>query len=221
MSKHSIPPLNALRAFDAAGRHLNFRVAAEELNVTQGAVAQQVRALEKHLGVVLFERRPKGVALTQVGHEYHTNIAGAFDQMRQATAKVRPSPQKVIISVTPTFASKWLIPHLPSFSARHPDVDLRVLATEHMSSFASDGIDLAVRQAPPPFGATLEAWPLFRSEAVAVVVPQLAQESLTTLPKLHDTHDLWPEFCHTLGLDTPDDRVSGLHDGLKAERLEA
>ena len=86
---------------------------------------------------------------------------------------MRQSPHKVIISITPTFASKWLIPHLPSFSAQHPDIDLRILATEHMSSFAADGLDLAVRQAPPPFGATLEAWPLFRSEAIAVAAPHV------------------------------------------------
>ena len=206
MPNTSLPPLNALRAFDAAGRHLNFRRAAEELRVTQGAVAQHVRALEIHLDVTLFERRPKGVALTQVGHEYHANIAGAFDALRQATDQVRPSPQKVIISVTPTFASKWLIPHLPNFSAQHPDIDLRVLATEHMSSFAADGIDLAVRQGSPPFGATLEAWPLFRSEAIAVAAPQFAQDHLVDLPKLHDTHDLWPEFYRVLGHDMPDDR---------------
>ncbi|MEM7597144.1 MAG: LysR substrate-binding domain-containing protein [Pseudomonadota bacterium] len=201
-----LPPLNALRAFDAAGRHLNFRLAATELRVTQGAVAQHVRALEKHLGVTLFERRPKGVALTQMGHEYHANIAHAFDLMRKATAQVRPLPQKVIISVTPTFASKWLIPHLPAFSARHPDVDLRVLATEQMSSFASDGIDLAVRQTAPPFGASLQAWPLFASEVIAVAAPDLANKGLEAAPKLHDTHDLWPAFWRALGRDGAEDR---------------
>ncbi|MEM9239932.1 MAG: LysR substrate-binding domain-containing protein [Pseudomonadota bacterium] len=129
-----------------------------------------------------------------------------LNALRQATDQVRQSPHKVIISVTPTFASKWLIPHLPSFSAQHPDIDLRILATVHMSSFAEDGIDLAVRQAPPPFGATLEAWPLFRSEAIAVAAPQLAQDHLTDLPKLHHTHDLWPEYCRAIGHDMPDDR---------------
>lgn len=206
MPNHTIPPLNALRAFEASGRHLNFRRAAEELHVTQGAVAQHVRALEKHLRVTLFERRPKGVALTQVGHEYHANIAGAFDQMRKATAQVRPLPQKVIISVTPTFASKWLIPHLPTFSARHPDLDLRILATEQMSRFASDGIDLAVRQTSPPFGASLEAWRLFPSEVIAVATPELAARGLDAAPKLHETHDLWPAFWRALGQDAPDDR---------------
>ncbi|MEL6434128.1 MAG: LysR substrate-binding domain-containing protein [Pseudomonadota bacterium] len=96
-----------------------------------------------------------------------------LNALRQATDQVRPSPHKLIISVTPTFASKWLIPHLPSFSAQHPDIDLRVLATEHMSSFAADGIYLAVRQGSPPFGATLETWPLFRSEAIAVAAPHV------------------------------------------------
>ncbi len=195
-----LPPLNALRAFDAAGRHLNFRLAAEELDVTQGAVAQHVRALEKQLGVALFERRPRGVSLTQIGHEYHANVAAAFDQLRKATGQVRPAPQKVIISVTPTFASKWLIPHLPGFSVRHPDVDLRVLATEQISSFQADGIDLAVRQTSPPFGASLQAWRLFPSEVIAVASPDVAQSAeLHALPKLHDTHDLWPGFLDESG----------------------
>ncbi|MEL7254710.1 MAG: LysR substrate-binding domain-containing protein [Pseudomonadota bacterium] len=206
MSKPSLPPLNALRAFDAAGRHLNFRLAAEELRVTQGAVAQHVRALEKHLGVTLFDRLPKGLALTQVGHEYHANIAASFDQMRKATAQVRPMPQKVIISVTPTFAAKWLIPHLPAFSVRHPNVDLRVLATEQMSSFASDGIDLAVRQTTPPFGASLQAWRLFPSEVIAVTAPEQADRPISHAPKLHDTHDLWPAFFKAFGEEAPNDR---------------
>lgn len=174
--------------------------------MTQGAVAQHVRALEKHLGVTLFDRLPKGLALTQVGHEYHANIAASFDQMRKATAQVRPLPQKVIISVTPTFAAKWLIPHLPAFSARHPDIDLRVLATEQMSSFAADGIDLAVRQTTPPFGASLQAWRLFPSEVIAVTAPEHADLGLQSAPKLHDTHDLWPAFCRALGEEAPTDR---------------
>lgn len=207
MAKPATPPLNALRAFDAAGRHLNFRLAAEELSVTQGAVAQQISALEKQLGVMLFERGPKGVSLTPVGHEYHVNVAGAFDQLRTATAQLRPLPQKVIISVTPTFAAKWLIPHLPAFSARHPDLDLRVLATERMSGFRTDGIDLAIRQTAPPFGATLEAWRLFPSEVIAVAAPGVMDgQTLEDAPKLHDTHDLWPAFLRALKVTASDDR---------------
>lgn len=113
-----LPPLNGLRAFDVAGRHLNFRSAADELGVTQGAVAQQVRQLEAHLEMPLFERLPKGLAFTPAGRGFHTRIAAAFEDLRAATETLRPEPGKVLVSVTPTFAAKWLIPNLPDFVQR-------------------------------------------------------------------------------------------------------
>ena len=197
-----LPPLNGLRAFEAAGRRLNFRAAAEELGVTQGAVAQQVRGLEDNLGLKLFERLPKGLAFTSAGRAYHAEIAAAFGLLHRATETLRPAPKRVTISVTPTFASKWLIPRLPDFADRHPEIDLRILATEGLSSFEADGIDLAIRQARAPFGASLDARLLFRHEVIAVCAPglvagrdlPLSPDELTKLPPLHDTHDLWPRF---------------------------
>lgn len=203
-----IPPLNGLRAFDVAGRHLNFRSAADEMGVTQGAVAQQVRQLESQLGMPLFERLPKGLAFTPSGRSYHARVANAFEELRAATETLRPEPGKVLVSVTPTFAAKWLIPNLPDFSATHPEIDLRILATEKVSSFHSDGIDLAVRQGRPPFGAALDAIRLFRQEIIAVAAPTLVAghrlpldpDSLSELPKLHDSHDLWPAFLKQLNM---------------------
>lgn len=207
MSK--IPPLNGLRAFDVAGRFLNFRAAADELGVTQGAVAQHVRQLEAHLGVPLFDRRPKGLAFTSAGRSYHVNVAAAFDALRNATDQLKPELGKVLVSVTPTFAAKWLIPNLPDFSAKHPDIDLRILATEKVSSFHGDGIDLAVRQGKPPFGASLDAHLLFRQEVIAVVAPSLvvghtlpaSPQVISTMPKLHDSHNLWPKFLGLLDIE--------------------
>lgn len=203
-----LPPLNGLRAFDAAGRCLSFRAAADELGVTQGAVAQQVRQLEAHLGVTLFDRLPKGLALTITGRSYHVQVADAFADLRAATARLKPEPGKVLISVTPTFAAKWLIPNLPDFASKHPDIDLRILATEKLSSFHSDGIDLAIRQGEPPFGAAINATRLFRQDLIAVAAPSLvgtqklplSLDVLSGLPKIHDTHNLWPKFCATLGM---------------------
>ncbi len=204
-----LPPLNGLRAFDVAGRRLSFRAAADEMGVTQGAVAQQVRNLEAHLGVTLFDRLPKGLALTPMGRSYHNQIAGAFEELRAATAQLKPNPGKVLISVTPTFASKWLIPNLPDFAAAHPDIDLRILATEKVSSFHSDGIDLAVRQGKPPFGSALRATRLFMQDVIAVAAPALVvpvshqsvPEILSQLPKIHDTHALWPRVLAKIGAD--------------------
>ncbi|MEM6275931.1 MAG: LysR substrate-binding domain-containing protein, partial [Pseudomonadota bacterium] len=203
-----LPPLNGLRAFDAAGRRLSFRAAADELGVTQGAVAQQVRQLEAHLDVVLFERVPKGLAFTSVGRSYHNRIAGIFADLRSATTELKPEPNKVVISVTPTFAAKWLIPNLPDFTAAHPNTDLRIMATEKVSSFHSEGIDLAVRQGSPPFGASLDVTLLFSQSLIAVAAPKfggkgntpLDPETLAKQPKIHDAHDQWPSYLAHLGL---------------------
>ncbi|MEM8794019.1 MAG: LysR substrate-binding domain-containing protein [Pseudomonadota bacterium] len=204
-----LPPLNALRAFDVSGRRLSFRAAADELGVTQGAVAQQVRLLEAHLGISLFQRLPKGLALTHAGRTYHARVEKAFSELVTATTQLVPEPAKVLISVTPTFASKWLIPNLPDFSEKHPEIDLRILATERVSSFHSDGIDLAVRQGAPPFGATLSATLLFRQHVIAVAAPGLVPaielpirpDALARLPKIHDTHNLWPKVLSEAGID--------------------
>jgi LysR family glycine cleavage system transcriptional activator len=201
-----LPPLNALRAFEVAGRHLNFCAAADELGLTQGAVAQHVRALEGHLALKLFTRLPKGLAFTTIGRGYHARVAAAFADLQQATQVLRPEPDTVLISVTPSFAAKWLIPALPAFSAQHPEIDLRIMATEKISGFRGDGIDLAVRQTRPPFGAALDAVCLFRQKIIAVASPHLLQglslpagaEALSRLPKLHDAHDLWPAFLQNM-----------------------
>lgn len=213
------PPLNALRAFDVAGRHLNFRAAAEEMRVTQGAVAQQVRALEAHLGLALFDRLPKGLAFTAAGRRYHARVAAAFAELRTATNALRPEPDKVVVSVTPTFAAKWLIPNLPDFAAKHPTIDLQVLATEKISSFHSDGIDLAIRQGQPPSGAALNVVRLFRQEIIAVCAPSLVEgavlplcaDQLSRLPKLHDAHDLWLTFLKLLDIEDRSGRGTRLN----------
>ncbi len=222
-----LPPLNALRAFDLAGRHLNFRAAADEMGLTQGAVAQQVRLLEAHLALKLFERLPKGLAFTSAGRGYHARVAAAFADLQEATQVLRPEPDKVLISVTPTFAAKWLIPNLPAFSALHPDIDLRIMATEKVSSFHSDSIDLAVRQARPPFGAALDAVCLFRQAIIAVASPHLLQglrlpidaATLSRLPKLHDAHDLWPAFLQKR--QAQDDSGRGLRLSQTALAIDA
>ncbi len=202
MNTRRLPPLNALRAFEAAARTLNFRLAAEELAVTQGAVAQHVRALEADLGVKLFERLPRSLALTAQGRAYAAHLRRAFELVTEATAALRPEPSRLTISVTPTFAAKWLIPRLPQFTAAHPDIELRVLATESLSNFQSDGVDIAVRQARPPFGPGVSAELLFEQEMVAVCNPMLrskpgeplAPAELDRFVLLHDAHDAWPEF---------------------------
>lgn len=197
-----LPSLNGLKAFEAAARHLNFRLAAEELGVTQAAVAQQVRGLEAELGIKLFERLPRTLALTGEGRSYIADVRRAFEIIGRATGSLRPQPVRLTISTTPTFASKWLIPRLQEFTARHPDLDLHILATDRISSFQADGVDLAVRYGRPPFGPGLATELLFEQTIVAVCSPMLLDER--PLPKtteelagftlLHDAHNFWPEF---------------------------
>ncbi len=198
----NLPSLNGLKAFEVAARHLNFRLAAEELGVTQGAVAQQVRGLEAELGMTLFERLPRTLALTGEGRRYIADIRRAFEIIARATVELKPQPVKLTISTTPTFASKWLIPRLPDFTRRHPDLDLHILATDRISSFHTDGVDLAVRYGRPPFGTGLSHQLLFEQEIVAVCSPSLRAElgvpgttaQLAAYPLLHDAHNFWPEF---------------------------
>ena len=139
----ALPSLNALRVLVVA-RHLNFRLAAEELGVTQAAVAQQVRGLEASLGLRLFERLPRGLALTDAGLGYSASIRNALAMIDEATRLLRHT--HLTVSVTPTFASKCRIPRLGAFAERHPDIDLRVLATDRLSHFGTDSVDVAVWQ---------------------------------------------------------------------------
>ncbi len=197
-----LPSLNGLRVFEVVTRHLNFRLAAEELGVTQGAVAQQIRGLEAELGMKLFDRFPRTLGLTEAGRSYVTNIRRAFELISEATETLKPEPLHLTISVTPTFASKWLIPRLPDFTAIHPNIDLRILASDRIANFQTDAVDLAVRYGRPPFGAGLNAELLFDDVIVAVGSPLLVEklglplqnDNFTRYPLLHDAHDFWPQF---------------------------
>jgi len=201
------PPLNALRAFEAAARHLNFRLAADELGVTQGAVAQQVRHLEDVVEVQLFRRLPRGLALTREGLEYFSSVQRALQIIADATDALGQRPTVLAVSTTPSFASKWLIPRLSDFGRLHPDIEVRVIADERLASFRADGVDIAIRLSKPPFPAGLVAELLFPLDIFAVASPKLLDSDspirtpadLAKHVLLHDAHDLWPEFIGKLG----------------------
>ncbi len=199
-----LPPLNALRAFEAAGRHMTFRAAADELGVTQGAVAQHVRSLEARLGVALFERRHRDLAFTDAGRGYHEAVERAFSALEAATGRLQPASREVTISVTPSFAACWLIPNMASLTERHPEVELQIRATERVSSFYSEPVDLAVRQGHGPFGAGLRAELLFHNRLIVVAAPEVAarvREAPDTAVLLQEPHGRWPEYFETvLGL---------------------
>jgi len=145
-----LPPLNALRAFVAAAKALSFTRAADELAVTPAAVSQQVKLLEQQLGVTLFERRARALALTAEGHAVLPGLADGFASIAEALARLEGRTDKgpLTVSVAPSFAAKWLVPRLDRFGAAHPEIDVRVQASHDIVDFAADGVDVAIRYGP-------------------------------------------------------------------------
>jgi LysR family glycine cleavage system transcriptional activator len=142
-----LPPLNALKAFEAAARSESLTRAAEELGVTQGAVSQQVKALEATLGIKLFVRERQRLVITEAGREYLAVVRDALDRIAVGTERLvqRQTSGVLTVSTSPDFAAKWLVHRLGRFAEAHPDVDLRVSATMHHVDFAREEVDLAVR----------------------------------------------------------------------------
>ena len=142
-----LPPLNALKAFEAAARHESFTRAAEELCVTQGAVSHQVKALEAELGLKLFSREPQRLVITEAGSDYLVVVRDALDRIAVGTDRLlqRQKSGVLTVSTSPNFASKWLVHRLGRFAEVHPTIDLRVSATLHHVDFAREDVDVAVR----------------------------------------------------------------------------
>lgn len=142
-----LPPLNSLRAFEAAARHLSFKKAAEELNVTAAAVSQQVKALEDFYGVPLFRRLTRALRLTDAGQSALPALREGFDRLAEAAERLQRAKKGGVltVSVPPSFGAKWLVPRLDRFRAAHPEFELRIDATDALIDFAGDGVDVALR----------------------------------------------------------------------------
>lgn len=140
-------PLNALRAFEASARHRNFTKAAIELNVTQAAVSHQVKALESQLGVVLFERLPRGLMLTQEGESLLPTLRDAFDRIAGSMQRFESGRYREVIKVgaVGTFAVGWLMSRLTRFNERHPSIDIRLSTNNNRVDMAAEGLDLSIR----------------------------------------------------------------------------
>jgi LysR family transcriptional regulator, glycine cleavage system transcriptional activator len=142
-----LPQLNALKAFEAAARHVSFTRAAEELCVTQGAVSHQVKALESELGIKLFNRDRQKLIITDAGRDYLSVVRDAFDRIAMETERLvqRQGSGLLTVSTSPDFAAKWLVHRLGRFAEAHPKIDLRVSGTLHHVDFAREDVDIAVR----------------------------------------------------------------------------
>lgn len=141
-----LPPLNALKAFEAAARHLSFTKAADEMFVTQAAVSHQIKALEDHLGLKLFMRKNRSLLLTEEGQSYFLDIKDIFLQLHEATEKLlaRGAKGALTVSLQPSFAIQWLVPRLKQFNELNPDVDVRIKAVDQDEGSLTDDVDVAI-----------------------------------------------------------------------------
>lgn len=145
--RRPLPPLNALRAFEATARHLSFSKAAEELHVTPAALSHQIRGLEDLLGLKLFHRRARAIELTEPARLIYPGIRTGFETIREAVDRLDRGQQDriLVVSATPGLTAKWLVPRLYRFLARHPGIEPRITASVAYANFASDGVDVGVR----------------------------------------------------------------------------
>lgn len=211
-----LPPLTALRAFDAAARHMSFARAADELNVTPAALSFQIKSLEEHLGKPVFRRLNRAVELTEAGRALAPGCADGFAKLTRAWRSARRSADHRSLTITagPAFTAKWLAPRLFGFAQENPDIELRFSASLRLMDFSREEIDVAIR-----FGqgddAGLFSRPLIREWVTPMMAPALAAgvESpgdLAALPLLHqdDTAFLrppinWATWCSAAGLPAP------------------
>lgn len=185
IARSELPRLDLLRSFEAAARTLSFTLAAKELFLTQSAVSRQIQQIEAGLGVPLFERRHRALALTEAGQVLQRAVVDCLERLRDATARVRAGTQmrQVVVTTTPGFASLWLIPRLARFTADHPLVDVRVSATSEVLDPARARIDVAVRFCRVSDGV---GRPLFEEAVLPVCAPQLARDPARPLRELAD-----------------------------------
>lgn len=190
-----LPPLNALRAFEATARHMSFSRAADELGVTPAALSHQVAGLEAFLGERLFNRNSRSIALTPAGDLLYPGLNAAFGQIRQSVERVMDTGDAkiLVVSAPPGFTAKWLVPRLHRFLAANPELDVRVSASLTLASFSGDGVDVAIRNSAGPFPG-LWSQRLVAIETLPIVSPRLIEkygpletpDDLARFPIIHD-----------------------------------
>ncbi len=208
------PPIRSIIAFEAAARLGSFKRAADELAITPSAVSHNVRALEAHLGVLLFERRARSVMLTDPGHRYAELIGRFADQLERATEIVAGYGGSEILTLHAplSFSATWLPPRLTRFGARYPDIELRLRCGMETPNFVEDGVDIAIRFDAPP-RTSVFTLPLFPEAIVPLVAPGYwaelpgddAAQKLARARLIHSDRDLvgWTEWLDKAGLTHP------------------
>jgi LysR family glycine cleavage system transcriptional activator len=206
-----LPPLNNLKAFEAAARHESFTRAAEELCVTQGAVSQQVKGLEDGLGIKLFNRERQRLVITEAGRDYLLVVRDALDRIAVGTERLlqRQNAGVLTVSTSPDFAAKWLVHRLGHFVEAHSGIDLRVSATLHHVDFAREEVDLAVRHGEGNWPG-LDTVQLSTEQLFAVCSPKLLSgrrvrgkpADILKYPLIHlDSRADWTRWLRAAGID--------------------
>ena len=201
--RRRLPPLNALRAFEAAARHLNFSRAADELSVTPGAVSQQIQNLEDYVGGPLFKRTPRGLLLTDSAQIALPALREAFDSLAEAATLLTAQTEgrRLTVTAAPSFAAKWLVPRLGRFETAYPSVDVWLSADMEVVDFASGEIDVAIRYGAGPYPG-LETIRLMHETVIPVMSPELLDREPVIEPRdltrhilLHDGSPDADESC--------------------------
>lgn len=204
--------LNHLTAFEASARLGSFRAAAEEMFVTPGAVAQQVRALEDKLGVELFDRLPRGLRPNRTGADYVNRVRLALGIIEEATADLldrgnEREPNQVILSTTATFASRWLIPRLKRLEEANPDIVVMIDASDTPRALKGNGsVDMAIRWGTPPFSEGHTQF-MLSGRAIPVCAPSLLEKNKWASPRdlmdatlISDSHNNWKRWFDVMGI---------------------
>ena len=205
---NKLPPLKSLQAFEAAGRHLSFSSAAQELNVTPGAVSQQIRMLEEFLDIKLFKRMNRIIILTDAGQLFLPLISAGFEQFDEAVGQLKRNRSDGPLTITsaPSFVSKWLIPRLAGFKALHPEIDVRIDTSDRLVDFMHEDIDVGIRFGNGVY-PELESVFLFSFDLIPVCSPALMKQGdglkkisdLKNFTLLHSNYDQldggWPDWA--------------------------
>jgi LysR family glycine cleavage system transcriptional activator len=213
----ALPPLSAIRAFEAAARHQSFTRAAEELGMTQAAVSYQLKLLEDRVGGPLFVRGPRGVALTEMGRRLAPAIGDAFVQLRSAFADLADGAEGVLaITALGTFATNWLVPRLGAFQLAHPKLAVKLDASNELVDFSRAEVDAGIRSGDGKWPG-LAAHALFGADFTPMLSPRLLERAgplespadLLRLPLIDPTDTWWGEWFEAAGVPTPDlsDRI--------------
>ncbi|MFL9919107.1 LysR substrate-binding domain-containing protein [Paraburkholderia fungorum] len=226
-----LPPLPALRFFEAAGRHQSFKLAAAELNVTPSAISHGIVGLEQSLGVELFVREPRGISLTAAGADYLSYVSEAFSLIAIGTQRLpnHRANRPIALSCAPTLASRWLLPRLAAFRTRWPDANVTVDTSHRQVGFPVDGFDFAIRLSRAPVAGT--AWTRLFGEHLVPVCSPAYLESLrdahgdldlrrATLIHVNSASEDWQAWLDGVALERVAIDGIDLNDGLRVDTIQ-